>query len=425
MNFNHGQPLETAFYPKTILPKDKIDDKKLKSDEDKRIVIVDILRGFALFGVLLIHLFFSFSGWNFLTEEEASLLVFSQFDEFISEVVKFFFSHKFRAIFSFLFGLSFSIQLESSIAKGLPYKKIFYRRMSILFLFGCIHGYFFWHGDILRWYVVAGLILILIHNWKSKNILLTGLFLSIVVPILNGVINKYTGDVYENIVSPASFFEVLKGNSISDLLYFNFFWDLDKNLNPFYRINFVLVILGQFMIGYWAGRNNVFKNYKNYLAEYKVLFLLGIILGVGGTGLVLFLKIVSKFDFISLPTYVKYGLEVPENLGIMALSLAYVCGLTLLHEKAFWKNKLAVFIPIGRMALTNYIMQTLLCIGIFYGIGLGLIGKLSLIFMIPLCFIIFSFQIFFSTWWLNNFQSGPLEWIWRSLMMGKKQPFMK
>jgi len=424
MNSNLNNPIGFTILSGYNLSERRIAQKNSHKN-DKRIVIIDILRGFALFGVLMVHLVFSFSGWSFLSYEKAILLPLSQFDTLVSEVVKFFFSNKFRGIFSFLFGLSFSIQMVRSIEKGIPYKKVFYKRMAILLLFGIVHSYLFWRGDILRWYVIAGLILLLIHKWKSKNLLIAGIFFSTIFPIFNNILKKFTGDISYPLISNEGFFQAMSGSSYSELLYGNFLFDFEHNFNLYYRLSFLMVILGQFMLGFWAGRNNVFKKHEYYRPIFKKMFWLGLILGIGGTGTVHLLKYLNAAEYIHLPSYVKMAMEVPDNIGIMTLALSYICGITLLHEKPFWKNKLALFIPVGRMALTNYIMQSIICIAIFYGIGFGLAGMVSLIFILPLCLIIFGFQIVFSHMWLNKFHSGPLEWIWRSLMFGKKQPFLK
>jgi uncharacterized protein len=425
MNINFNPATETVAYSEIQPNKVKTNHNNKLSKSAQRIFIIDILRGFALSGVLLVHLAFSFSGWSFLNDDTAALLPFSFFDPIIDEVVKFFFSNKFRGIFSFLFGLSFSLQIASYIQKGLPYKKIFYKRMAILLMFGSIHAYFFWHGDILRWYVITGLILLWIHKWNSRRLLFFGIFLSTIIPIINETLKKVIDDTSVKFITDSEIFSAMAGNSYFELLYANFLWDFNQNFNPFYQISFVLVILGQFMLGLWVGKNKLFENYNFFRPSFKRVLCLSLILGIGGTGIVLILKKLSAAELLYLPQFVQFGMEIPENVGILGLASAYICGITLLHDKSFWKNKLSIFIPVGRMALTNYIMQSVLCIFIFYGIGLGLIGQFSLIFIIPFWILIFGFQIILSKWWLNNFHAGPLEWIWRSLMLNKFQPFLK
>jgi uncharacterized protein len=103
--------------------------------------------------------------------------------------------------------------------------------------------------------------------------------------------------------------------------------------------------------------------------------------------------------------------------------MAYLCGLVLLYQRPKWQSWLRLLAPVGRMALTNYLSQSFLFVALFYGVGLGLIGKIGAAACLLISIIFFGIQIIVSRWWVRNFRFGPFEWIWRSLTYGMIQPF--
>jgi uncharacterized protein len=111
-----------------------------------------------------------------------------------------------------------------------------------------------------------------------------------------------------------------------------------------------------------------------------------------------------------------------QTFGAPALALFYMSGLTLLSQNTAWQKRMAPLAYAGRMAISVYLMQTLICTLLFYGYGFGLYGKVGAAGGILLTVIIYVLQIPFSVWWLNRFRFGPVEWLWRSLTYGKLQP---
>jgi uncharacterized protein len=107
-------------------------------------------------------------------------------------------------------------------------------------------------------------------------------------------------------------------------------------------------------------------------------------------------------------------------VGTVPFALAYIATATLLLERAAWRRRLGLFAPVGRMALTNYLAQTVLCITIYYA-G-GLVGQAGPLFGLLLALVIFPAQMLASAWWLARFRYGPMEWLWRSLTYGRLQP---
>ena len=142
---------------------------------------------------------------------------------------------------------------------------------------------------------------------------------------------------------------------------------------------------------------------------------------VGNLSLAVFMETDVFFSFRPL------GLvqSISYQIGVPALCLVYAVGITLLFQHATWRRRLDIFAPLGRMALTNYLVQTLICIPIFYGIGLGFSGRVGAFASSLLAFGIVFAQAFTSRWWLERFLFGPFEWLWRSLTYGKLQPMRR
>jgi uncharacterized protein len=113
------------------------------------------------------------------------------------------------------------------------------------------------------------------------------------------------------------------------------------------------------------------------------------------------------------------------HAGVLALAASYVCGIVLLCRRPDWNRTLSVFAPVGRMALTNYLTQSVACILIFYGIGFGWYRSVGPTAVLGICVIVFSAQAAASTWWLRRFRFGPAEWAWRTLTYGRRQPFRR
>ncbi len=119
----------------------------------------------------------------------------------------------------------------------------------------------------------------------------------------------------------------------------------------------------------------------------------------------------------------RVGHEALWRIGVLALALAYVCGVVLLFRRAAWRRALYVFAPVGRMALTNYLGQSAVCVLLFFGWGLGWYGRVGPTASFGLTTVVFIAQAAFSSWWLRRFRFGPAEWAWRSLTYGRVQPF--
>jgi uncharacterized protein len=179
-----------------------------------------------------------------------------------------------------------------------------------------------------------------------------------------------------------------------------------------------LQILGLFLIGLYAGRREFFQKLQTYLPFIRKALWWALALGVVG---MLFRAGAFKLPELLGPYLSGLGEEGLETIGNLGLSFFYASAFILLAQRHAWKSRLAPLAAVGRMALSNYLFQSLVCTTFFYSYGLGLFGKVGPAAGLALNFAIYSVQVPLSLWWLRHFRFGPMEWVWRSLTYGKPQ----
>jgi uncharacterized protein len=176
------------------------------------------------------------------------------------------------------------------------------------------------------------------------------------------------------------------------------------------------MFLALFLIGLNLGKQEFFRDVPARLPRVRGALPWIAALGLIGNGIYAAAQSLSPFSparFLSVALWV---------VAAPALALAYVSVILLLWQRPVWKRLLRLLAPVGRMALTNYLLQSLVCTTLFYSYGFGLYGKVSPSVGLVLTVVIFLLQIPLSVWWLNRFRFGPMEWVWRSLTYGKPQP---
>jgi uncharacterized protein len=396
----------------------------------QRIELIDALRGFALFGILVVNMHLMYEPITLMmlgAKADASLL------HVISEsFVKFFFEGKFYVIFSMLFGFGFYIFLNKSAEDPDVVLPVFRRRLFFLLLFGLAHITLLWAGDVLFYYSLGGFLLILfrkssdkkIFSWAAVFILIPLVmiaFMTLVFSIVPDEIgldktmqleidkSRDFADHVAHVYATGSFSEIV---SIRVKEYLNL---LTGSL-----FSFVPVILGVFLIGFLTARRGILVNYKENQNLIEKLFWWGLFVGIVTSALYAYSY---QHAVLMLPTGWSLLSGSMHTIGGLALGMCYVSGIALLfiHGKAEFFRKYLV--PVGRMALTNYLMQSTITAFLFHSYGLGLYGKIEVWQGIGLALAIFVLQIMFSRWWLGRFRFGPFEWLWRSLTYKKMQSF--
>jgi uncharacterized protein len=189
-----------------------------------------------------------------------------------------------------------------------------------------------------------------------------------------------------------------------------------------YSIFMAPSVVIMFLLGLYAGKRGIFHNPSEHLPFIRKVALWGLIIGLPLNVLMaLNYEALRSTDFspsIIIPT-------IAMMIGAPLLCFAYIGGLTLLLQREIWRRRLAPLAAAGRMALTNYLVQSIICTTIFYSYGLGLYGQIGPAVGLLLSIAIFALQLPFSMWWLSRFQYGPFEWLWRTLTYLRPQPMIK
>lgn len=366
---------------------------------NKRIAIIDFLRGFALLGVVISN-FMAFKNYSIKNTGINQLLD-------ISEEI---FFGPLWILLSFLFGFGFWTLIQKLKAENQNGFWLFGKRMFWLFLIGALNACFF-HIDILRDFAALGILLFITPYFSKKGLLFVTIILTICIPILRAYTSSF------------EFSGMNELKEISSLFISNNFWDVIKyNLkfiylvqikNPIYLISVHFEMLCFFLWGVLASRCKVFEDEKFILKISKSIFFFSLI------GICL-IWMFNHWDKSLMMKFSKiYNLKIAMEMFFATLTTSAV---TLIYLSGICK-KLFRYVEIyGKMTLTNYLAQSIISLLIFSGIGLG-IGKnqpLWIYFLIAL--FVYIFQLIFSFFWLKRFKLGPVEWIWRSLSAGRILP---
>lgn len=392
-------------------------------EDAQRIKTLDVLRGLAILGILAVNAPFFAAPWQTAlnpTLEPLAIQDDTMWSWFVPHV---FFEAKFITLFSLLFGVS--VFLVGGERSDLERGKVLRRRLSWMLVFGIIHGAAIWFGDILTVYALSGFIMLFARSWRARSLLIIGgvlyVLLCTLAALSAGAVTLISADsvaeMRAQIWAPAaqSVDATIAAFGGSFVDSFNANFDAWKAFMPFEIPNTVprtvalmMIGLGLFKIGFFSGRAP--------LAIYWSC------IGIGAAALAIVayqatLNIEAGFDFVHMQTR---GSLVNPALSIL-ISLFYASGLILcvrFGALAFLTNALA---PVGQMAFTNYIAQSLIMTAIFYGgRGLGLYGEVERATLLAIVAGVWALQLVWSPLWLSRFKMGPLEWMWRRLSYGKR-----
>ena len=391
----------------------------------ERIEAIDILRGVAILGILIVNM----GGFSLPEDLPAHQLWPNMVDGTVERLILFFAQEKFKTLFSFLFGLGLAVQMMRAEARGARFLPLYARRLCVLWLIGVAHFLLLWDGDILHNYAQDGFILLLFRRRSPKTLLVwAGIFLCI--PLLFfGVTTYYsiTRQVNPQLMNWISFEDpaedqktieetrrVYSRGTYVEMIKFRA-RELPGDLPPKIDDTYILTI---FLLGLYAGRRGIFHDVSAHLPFIRRVQGWGLIIGVAGNAA---FAVGGSFD--PSPT------SVMQNVGRMclvfaapAMSFFYASTIILLTQGEAWRRRLAPLAAVGRMALSNYLLQSLICTMIFYSYGLALFCKVRPSLGLLLTIIIFLIQIPLSVWWLRRFQFGPIEWLWRSLTYWQREP---
>ncbi len=408
------------------------------SGTSNRIVTLDVFRGIAVMGIFSVNVIaFAMIFPAYMNpaamglEGEADLVTW--FANFIL------IDGKMRSLFSMLFGASMLLVIDRAIASGQSGASVHYRRMIVLAIIGLLHFYFIWFGDILFLYAMIGMVAYLFRKKAARGLLIwsAGFF------ILNAAMMAASSAYFRNAQTEATTADatqeeitewkkagawgqqseektardiaIHRGSAVERAKHML----TDRAAEPFGSLIFfgpetlALMLLGMagyksgYLTGQWSDRG------------YRNVAIWTLSIGAIASAVIAFTTWRSNFD---LPT-VFFNLVVTQLPFRIAMALGYAALIILLFRERSWIRDR--FAAVGRAAFTNYLGTSIIAALIFYGDGLGLYARLSRFeawLVVPLVWLL---MLAWSKPWLDRFQYGPFEWLWRSLARGKIQPMRK
>ena len=384
----------------------------------ERIPALDVLRGVAVAGILFANVLVFF-GLVFLPPERAAALPSAQADGVIRFLERVLVEGKFYSIFSLLFGIGFGLQLARGGETALP---MFRRRLRILLAIGAIHAFLIWAGDILMLYALLGFTM----PWfarKSDRELLRWSVLLLAVPTALYLLALAVWTLVEpsgTSASPAAMpagilaiFERMGTGGVKDAFVGNLLMVAGRWADLFATMRFPKV-LGMFVLGLWAVRTGVALNPSAHRPLLVKWCLLG--LGVGLPANLVAAWAAEHWAYLPPSAGALLGVAM-QAVGFPMLALGYAAAVGLLVVDG--RRLIGVFAPLGRMALTNYLMHSVICVVLSYGFGLGLWWRIGASSAVAIAAAIVVIQIPLSAWWLSRYRFGPVEWVWRRLTYGR------
>jgi uncharacterized protein len=379
--------------------------------ENYRLTAVDALRGFAILSIMLLH-----------NIEHFDLYVFPEHlpqwmkavDTIIWDSLFFLFGGKSYAIFALLFGLTYAIQFYNQQQRGNDFSGRFLWRLMLLLVFGIINSVFF-EGDILAIYAAVGIILVPFRK-LSNTVVLSAALVLMLQPLEWGKLiyiltqpeytepasraNLYFAQIGDYLMN-GNFWEAAKGNLINGRTAV-FYWSLENG--RFFQT------AALFLFGFLLGRTKKFSpSTENKLFWQKAL----LIAVLAFIPLYLFKEALPATEL--RPAIVSRLQLVITSWSNFSFMVVLTAGFVLMFEHTFVRKALNQLSPLGRMSLTNYVMQSIIGAFIYYGYGLGMYAYTGATLSLAIGIVLAVLQTLFSTWWFKTHQRGPLEQIWHKL----------
>ena len=388
-----------------------------------RVQVLDVLRGFALAGILIIN---SMSILAVKGSTPAFTVNIPFADRLLQDLILFFVESKFFTLFSLLFGISFAIQIQSAEKQGATFLPRISRRMFGLLLFGALHILLLWDGDILVIYAITGTLLIAFRKAAYSTLKKWAIGLLAVPGVLVLLVFTYTLLARLSTAGAKTFAdsnkslakELANTAATQKLLSNGFIEGIGERIHTYLNLSPLLfsripTVLAMFLIGLYLGRSNFIRELPQKIETLKKFRFWGLTLGFS-----LMFLIVAGTKFLPTVSALVAIIE-DQYLAGPILCLGYASAITLAYLKNSQLRIFSFFSKVGRMALTNYLTQSLVLTFLSYGWGLGLALKLNGFQALGVSIALFVFQVLFSGYWLKKFKYGPLEWIWRCITYWK------
>ena len=390
-----------------------------------RIHALDIIRGFALLGVLQMNLVF-FSGAAYKDLADVAYAA-GPGGELLIWIRDWLLAGKSIALFSLLFGVGLAIQMERARARGAGLGRFAARRLGGLFLLGAAHSALVWNGDILHIYALGGLLLLPFLGRRPRVALAAAAAVFLLAALrdpLMALLPLPSGLFWATWQARASWFMDKADLAYGAGTWLQAFrwrvWEWGA-LGPFYLVHYLLECLPLFLGGTALWQAGILRDPGAHLRWLRLGCHATLWPGLGLT--------------LAFPALARLGSAGDGQGGTLALAVGDLCaylvavgyllGFLLLLQRPWWRARLGLLAPMGRMALSNYLAQSLICSWAFNSHGLGLWNRWSPAACILAGCVLFPLQVAWSHGWLARFRFGPAEWLWRVISYGRLEPFRR
>jgi len=384
----------------------------------ERIAALDILRAFALLGILVMNMdAFASTWWVTVMPEARWPAWYDHAAIFIKET---FFDGKFNSLFSLLFGIGFTIQLDRLMARSVHPIAVYLRRIVILLVIGLLHAFFLWTGDVLHAYAILGIFLVFLRRAPNRLVIAL-MVLGLVWPTVRSTWTLYHYTDSDEKADRAKV-EMMQRDTLHAYGQGSYaeatamrFREMKEVYSDPRSLSYFPLFLTTMLLGMYAGRKRIIQD-----AERQRVFIRRVMWWAFAAGMFFALLVSSLRPLLDpfKPSPLRVLVSTAYGYQRPALMLFYACAIVLLSLHARWGRLLAPLRFTGRMPLTNYLMQSVLCTLIFYGYGLGFYERVGPALCLGLAFLIFPVQVLTSIWWFRHFRFGPAEWLWRTLTYG-------
>ncbi|SFA79425.1 MULTISPECIES: DUF418 domain-containing protein [unclassified Bacillus (in: firmicutes)] len=374
--------------------------------EAERIVSIDVIRGFAILGIYLINML-SFHS-PFLHIDPITWWD-SQVDQVIYKFIDIFAQASFYPLFSMLFGYGLIILRERTVKKGLSFPIIAARRLVTLLVLGIVHAFLIWDGDILILYAVIGLLSLIFLRMSGKKLMLTGILLYTISNLLLSLLTFII--VMMNPEEPFNIADLSKADAAIEVYQNGTFSEItDQRISEWYEVYnlyslpiMLFTFLPYLLFGAGVGKVGVLADVPKYKRKLLMTFIFLFPFGL----------LLKCLPYIMVHNYATDYMQ--DAFGGVMLAISYACAIALVMEKEKMKKFLLYLAPVGKLSMSNYLLQSIFTTFVFYSYGLGMYGKFSLAEGTILAISFFILQVILSHFWVKYFYYGPVEWLWRSV----------
>lgn len=388
-----------------------------------------MLRGLALYGVFLMNMLGIAGAGLMATEQQLLALPTAAIDAVVLQLAEWLVADKANTLFAFLFGLGFYLQMQRLGARGVDFQRIYLRRLTVLLGFGIVHTVFFWSWDILNTYALAGFLLYALRRATDRTLLTGGLLLALCSLPAHELLDRHAGlQDWHGWPSPYSDEAVLARQAASTA---GDYWGLVRLFGEYTLVDYLLnglvagwigYALGRFMIGAWVGRRGWLQRATVLLPGFRRVLRVALPLGLIVEGLAQLVGYHGDSGRLGDGEGWALLAGAMHAVAVPILAAGYLCAAVVGLRTPALRRLLAPFASAGRMALSNYVGQSLFHALVLFGVGPGfaLAGRVGSAAVVVVVTVAFAFQVQASRWWLERFRYGPLEWLWRRLTYGRQ-----